>query len=77
MGLLTFLAYWHDKAAARVGQWRTPELGLHLLALACSWPGALLAQRWLQHKSAKISFRIVCRLTVSLNCVVLPGWYLS
>lgn len=65
--LATFVAYWGDKAAAARGNWRTPENTLHLLALAGGWPGALLAQQVLRHKSAKASFRAVFWLTVVLN----------
>jgi len=66
-GGITFLAYAADKSAARNGSWRTPESTLHLLALAGGWPGALLAQQFLRHKSAKREFRQVFWLTVALN----------
>ena len=56
-----------DKAAAQAGRWRTSEATLHLLALAGGWPGALLAQHWLRHKSAKRAFRAVFWVTVVLN----------
>jgi uncharacterized membrane protein YsdA (DUF1294 family)/cold shock CspA family protein len=68
---ITFIAYAFDKAAAKSGRWRTRESTLQLLALACGWPGALLAQRALRHKSRKLSFQIVFWLTVILNCGVL------
>ena len=67
MSLLTFIAYAIDKSAAKAQRWRTPETTLHLLALAGGWPGALLAQRWLRHKSAKRKFLAVFWLTVLLN----------
>ena len=67
MSLITFVSYAMDKAAARAGRWRTSEVSLHLLALACGWPGALLAQQWLRHKSARQPFRAVFWLTVILN----------
>lgn len=67
MSLLTFIAYAMDKAAAQAQRWRTAESTLHLLALACGWPGALLAQQWLRHKSAKPEFRTVFWATVLLN----------
>jgi|JI6StandDraft_1071083.scaffolds.fasta_scaffold51081_2 uncharacterized membrane protein YsdA (DUF1294 family) len=69
VSLLTFLIYAIDKSAARAGRWRTPKATLHLLALAGGWPGALLAQQWLRHKSAKRSFRAVFWVTVVLNVV--------
>jgi uncharacterized membrane protein YsdA (DUF1294 family) len=67
MSLLTFVVYAMDKAAAQANRWRTAESTLHLLALACGWPGALLAQQWLRHKSAKQKFRTVFWATVVLN----------
>lgn len=65
--VVTFLAYALDKSAARRGAWRTAESSLHLLALAGGWPGALLAQQFLRHKSAKAEFRAVFWVTVVLN----------
>jgi uncharacterized membrane protein YsdA (DUF1294 family) len=67
MSLLTFVVYAIDKAAARAQRRRTPESTLHMLALAGGWPGALLAQQWLRHKSVKQPFRVVFWLTVVLN----------
>lgn len=55
------------QAQARAGQWRISERTLHGLALAGGWPGALLAQRWLRHKTIKRSFRIQFWATVALN----------
>lgn len=66
--LLTFIMYAKDKSAAKNGSWRTPESTLHLLALLCGWPGALIAQQTLRHKSKKESFRFVFWTTVLLNC---------
>lgn len=66
--LITFVTYRIDKSAARQGSRRTPESTLHLLALMGGWPGALIAQQHLRHKSAKTSFQLVFRATVLLNC---------
>lgn len=68
---LTFAIYAWDKAAARNNRWRTPEAHLHLLALIGGWPGALLAQRVLRHKSSKKPFRAVFWVTVVVHCAVL------
>lgn len=67
LSVITFVVYAIDKSAARRKGPRTPERTLHLLALAGGWPGALLAQRWLRHKSAKASFRRVFWVTVVVN----------
>lgn len=64
---LCFAVYARDKAAARAGRRRTPESTLLLLGLACGWPGALLAQRWLRHKSSKATFLRKFWGTVALN----------
>jgi Predicted membrane protein len=66
--LLTFIMYVVDKSAARRGAWRSKENTLHVLSLAGGWPGALIAQQKLRHKSRKQSFRFVFWVTVLLNC---------
>ena len=67
ISLVTFVVYAHDKSAAGKGAWRTPESTLHLLSLMGGWPGALVAQHRLRHKSSKASFRAVFWMTVLLN----------
>ena len=67
LSVLTYFAYAIDKSAARKGTWRTQESTLHLFALAGGWPGALIAQQRLRHKSRKETFRSVFWLTVLLN----------
>jgi uncharacterized membrane protein YsdA (DUF1294 family) len=62
-----FVMYAFDKSAARAGRWRTSENTLLLMGLACGWPGAVLAQQWLRHKSSKPSFRTRFWATVGLN----------
>jgi uncharacterized membrane protein YsdA (DUF1294 family)/cold shock CspA family protein len=73
---VAYLAYVFDKAAALKGQWRTPESTLHLFSLVGGWPGAMLAQRTLRHKTQKQSFQVVYWVTVVVNCAGL-GWLLS
>lgn len=65
--IATFVAYAIDKSAAQRGAWRTSEGTLHLMALLGGWPGALIAQQVLRHKSAKGEFRAVFWATVVLN----------
>jgi len=66
--VFTFIMYAFDKSAAKKGAWRTSESTLHLLSLAGGWPGALVAQQKLRHKSQKQSFRFFFWITVLLNC---------
>jgi uncharacterized membrane protein YsdA (DUF1294 family)/cold shock CspA family protein len=73
---VSFWVYASDKAAAKRNAWRTRENTLHILSLLGGWPGALVAQRWLRHKSKKLSFQIVFWATVVVNCVGL-GWLFS
>ena len=68
LSLITYFAYAVDKSAARKGAWRTQESTLHLLSLLGGWPGALVAQHKLRHKSRKKEFRAVFWATVILNC---------
>jgi uncharacterized membrane protein YsdA (DUF1294 family) len=68
LSLITYFVYYSDKSAARSGGGRTPENTLHLLGLAGGWPGALLAQQTLRHKSKKESFRATLWVTVLINC---------
>ena len=71
LSLITFFAYWKDKAAALAGRWRTPESTLHALTVLGGWPGAILAQQWLRHKSSKAQFQLIFWLTVVLNVAAL------
>jgi uncharacterized membrane protein YsdA (DUF1294 family)/cold shock CspA family protein len=67
LSALTFVVYAADKAAAKRNANRTPESWLHMLALFGGWPGALLAQQVLRHKSSKAEFRSVFWATVVMN----------
>ena len=67
MSLIAFIAYALDKSAAKNGRWRTKESTLHLFAFLGGWPGALLAQNRLRHKSSKAEFKNVFWFTVLLN----------
>jgi len=69
--IIAFAVYAIDKSAAHNGRWRTRESTLHLLALIGGWPGALIAQKVLRHKSKKQSFQVIYWITVTVNCTVL------
>jgi uncharacterized membrane protein YsdA (DUF1294 family)/cold shock CspA family protein len=64
-----FLAYAIDKSAATAGRWRIAESTLLLLGLAGGWPGAIVAQQLLRHKTSKASFRAAFWGSVVLNAV--------
>lgn len=68
--LFTFVLYWQDKRAAKVGAQRTSEKTLQLLSLLGGWPGGLFAQRIFRHKSTKPSFQFTYWITVILNITV-------
>ncbi|WP_293937380.1 DUF1294 domain-containing protein [Iodobacter sp.] len=75
MSIVAFIAYAVDKSAAKNNRWRTQESTLHFLGLLGGWPGALLAQWVLRHKSKKAAFMVVFWATVLINCVAL-AWFL-
>jgi uncharacterized membrane protein YsdA (DUF1294 family)/cold shock CspA family protein len=74
--IITFIAYAIDKSSAQKNRWRTKESTLHLFSLVGGWPGALLAQIKLRHKSRKEEFQTVFWVTVFINCSTL-GWLLT
>ena len=75
---LTYFLYADDKRRAPGAAWRVPETTLHLFELVGGWPGALLAQRSLRHKSSKPRFLLVFWLIVGTYQFVavdyLLGW---
>lgn len=75
--LLAYGFYAKDKAAARAGAWRVPENSLHALALLGGWPGAVLAQERLRHKTQKTRFLLVFWLTVVLNVAAFCALHLE
>lgn len=71
INLFAYALYAADKSAARGNTWRTPENKLHMIALMGGWPGALVAQDVLRHKSTKSSFQWTFWFTVLANCAVM------
>jgi uncharacterized membrane protein YsdA (DUF1294 family) len=69
------MLYALDKSAAPRGGWRIAEKHLHLLDLLGGWPGGLLAQAKLRHKSSKTSFQVVFWLTVLVNIAVMAWMF--
>ena len=75
LSFLAFLAYAFDKSAAVSGRWRTAEKTLHLFSLAGGWPGALVAQQLLRHKTSKASFVFAFWLTALVNVGAFVAWH--
>ena len=69
--IITYRYYSRDKAAALNARRRIPESTLHLMSLIGGWPGALIAQALLRHKTRKPSFLVGYWLTVVVNCMAL------
>ena len=64
------VVYAIDKSAARAGRRRISEATLLLLGVIGGWPGAIVAQQKLRHKTRKASFRRAFRASVLLNLAV-------
>lgn len=73
--VIAFFNYARDKSAARSGQRRISEKRLLIIGLAGGWPGALLAQQTLRHKTSKKSFQLQFWISVVINLLAL-GWTL-
>ncbi|MBD9461305.1 DUF1294 domain-containing protein [Pseudomonas sp. PDM05] len=69
VSVLAFLLYWRDKRQAQTNGWRTPENILHAVELAGGWPGALIAQQVLRHKTRKVSYQVLFWAIVLLHQV--------
>ncbi|WP_165070419.1 DUF1294 domain-containing protein [Marisediminicola senii] len=77
--IISYVLYAADKAAARDRGWRTPESTLLAFGLIGGWPGAVLAQQILRHKTRKARFQVAFWGTVALNVIALvvfsaAGW---
>lgn len=77
LSALTYIVYALDKHAAQSGRWRVQESTLHALELAGGWPGALIAQRVLRHKTRKPSYRVAFWCMVLLNIAAVAGWIIT
>lgn len=73
VSIITYFIYAKDKSAAENDEWRVPENTLHIHSVLGGWPGAIVAQQRLRHKTRKVSFRMVFWFTVVVNVTAL-GW---
>lgn len=74
--LLTYGLYRYDKRQAREGRWRVPEKLLHMAAFYGGWPGALVAQQRLRHKTRKVRFLVAYWGIVLLHQLFWSYWLL-
>ena len=74
--LVTFIAYAADKRAAQTHTWRVQEASLLALGVVGGWPGAIIAQQVLRHKTLKSSFQWMFWISVVLNVIgfVVLAW---
>ena len=79
LSLLTFCFYLRDKQASVRGESRIPESTMRLLESVGGWPGALLAQRKLRHKTSKAAYQqsfwlvIICHQLLSFQLVIVSS----
>ena len=75
INVITFATFAYDKSmSSRSGKRRIRERTLLLLALIGGSPGALLAMKWLRHKTIKQSFRTPMFLIVFVQIAAAIGW---
>ena len=67
--LSTFILYAIDKYQSSTNGQRISENTLNLIALFGGWPGGIVAQEFLRHKSKKKSFRSTFFIMVFLNII--------
>ena len=63
----SYIAYALDKAASQEGRWRISESSLIALSVVGGWPGSVIAQQRLRHKTRKRSFRFAFWGSVVIN----------
>ena len=68
--VVSFVVYAADKSAARADRRRVPEKTLLGLGVIGGWPGAIVAQQTLRHKTQKASFRSAFWGSVIVNLIV-------
>lgn len=77
LSVASYVLYAFDKNQAQKNAWRVPEATLHGLAVLGGWPGAVLAQLRLRHKTQKGTFRLVFAGCALLNVFMLAYLLLS
>ncbi len=75
LSFFTLALYAWDKRAAKTGGRRVSERTLHGLTLAGGFPGALVGQWLLRHKTRRVSFVLGAWLALFLHAATW-GWWL-
>jgi len=73
INLITLLAYFFDKKAAKNQSWRVPEASLHSFEVIGGTPAAFIAQRIWRHKTKKKTFRTSYWLIVFFQLLII--WF--
>lgn len=76
VSLVSVFLYWSDKRAAEQALQRTPEKLLHMSELLGGWPGALVAQQVLRHKTRKAAYQQLCWLIILGHQLFWLDWVL-
>jgi len=74
MSIITFGFFLADKRRAERAQWRLTETSLHILEGLGGWPGALIAQAVLRHKTRKPGYQTILWAIVAIH---ISMWTLS
>ncbi len=67
MSLLCFILFFIDKKLAEANKWRIEEFYLHIVELLGGWPGALLGQKYIRHKTQKTQYKIILWIIIILH----------
>ena len=76
LSLIAAVLFWTDKRRAQTEQFRVSEKTLFTLSALGGWPGAVIAQQLLRHKSQKLSFRITLGVIVAAHLIAVVGYFL-
>ena len=71
VSVIAFGMYFWDKASAKNRTRRVPEKWLLAVGIVGGWPGALVAQELLRHKTRDRGFQIQFWTTVALHLCLL------
>ena len=68
--IAAFLLYGIDKAQAKLGGWRVPEILLHLVVLIGGFIGGWLGMFVFRHKTQKPIFKVVLAIATVIGIVL-------